>query len=202
MITKTFIYGLKEKGTDLIRYVGKSNNVKIRFRKHLVESKNLNTHKDCWINSVLSKGGNIEYVIIEEVFFDDWPQKEIYWINKLSKANNLVNHAQGGKGGKPIKYQLSYDQYKIWIKNNIPLSVSSSTIWAKFIKENTLPNNITHYPSDTYKNRGWNGWTDLFNTNNKCYNYNSYLNYEEARKFLKYNYKYSFWIFYIIIYVK
>lgn len=184
----TYIYGLREVDKKQLRYIGKSNDPVGRLRKHKQESKLKKTHKDCWIRSCLSSGKKIEYIIIEKVIIENWAEREKYWIN-FYKDSDIVNHAQGGKGGKPIKFKMEYDEFKIWINNNLP-NIKSSIQWEKYWKNNTEVDGITKYPSDTYKHRGWKGWGDLLNTTNKCYNYINYLNYEECKKIL--NEKYDF----------
>lgn len=178
----TFIYGLTEKGTKEIKYVGKSNNPKRRMQQHVCDSANRKTPKDYWIQSVLKKGCQIDLIILEEVEYDSWEEKEKYWINFYK--NKIKNCSEGGYGGRPIKYEISYDETKKWIKENIP-KINSQTKWFKNIKN--LPNFISPYPRDTYIHRGWISWGDFFGTNRIGDNEKakSYINYDEAKKYIK-----------------
>ncbi len=100
MISKTtFIYSLCEKGTDNIRYIGKTNNIKTRIRTHIKNYKKERDHKNNWIQSVLKRGGEIEISIIDEVDKNDWKFWEKYWISQFKTWNyNLTNATEGGEG--------------------------------------------------------------------------------------------------------
>jgi hypothetical protein len=112
---KTFIYGLFSDKDNIIRYVGKSDNPILRVKRHIYQRNNSNTHKN-WINKVLNDNNKICFKIIEEVDYTEWPVKEIYWMDKFE---NLVNTSKGGKGGRGIKYKLSYLECKEWVKDNL-----------------------------------------------------------------------------------
>ena len=91
----TFIYALTF--NDEVRYVGKADNVEIRFKGHVYEAyntndKSYNLPKNRWIR----KHVNISYKILEECSYDIWAEKEIYWI---SNFKNLLNVSKGGLGG-------------------------------------------------------------------------------------------------------
>ncbi len=184
MKLKTFIYGLKVSGTNDIRYVGKANDLYHRLRKHLWESKFKKTHKDCWIFSTLKSGKKIECVIIEEVEMEKWPEREIYWINYYSTKFKLVNHCKGGRGGRPIKYNLSYEKFKSWVNKNLPF-IKSMSQWIDYCKNNKLPSKISPTPSSTYRNRGWIRWGELFNTNSFSYSNINHWKYDVCKKYIK-----------------
>lgn len=178
----TFIYGLIEKGTKDIKYVGKSNHPKRRMQQHVCDSSNRKTPKDYWIQSVLKKGGKIDLIILEEVEYSAWVERERYWINLYK--DQIKNCAEGGYGGRPINYTLSYNDVKKWVNENIP-KINSQTEWFKNI--NNLPDFISPYPRDTYINRGWVSWGDFLGTNRVSDNEksNSYVNYNESKKYIK-----------------
>lgn len=94
----TFIYVLIDPNTNLVRYVGKSNNPKRRYYKHCYRSKK-NTHKVNWINSLLDENKKPVLNIIDEVPVNDWIFWESYWISQLKIWGfNLTNHTGGGDG--------------------------------------------------------------------------------------------------------
>lgn len=95
----TFIYALKEPDTGEIRYVGKANDPKERFRLHLTRAR-LNigkTHKDNWIRS-LTVTPILE--ILDEVLVEHWQQWEIAYIEFFRELGcDLVNATPGGDAG-------------------------------------------------------------------------------------------------------
>lgn len=93
----TFIYGLKDPVTNIIRYIGKTNNLKQRLKAHLNPARYKPTHKFNWIKKLREKGLKPTIEIIEEVDIKVWHEKEKYWI-LFYKNNNLVNCKEGGEG--------------------------------------------------------------------------------------------------------
>lgn len=92
-----YIYILSDPITKEIRYVGKTNNLKLRYRNHIsVKSK---THTSSWIISLKSKGLRPIMDVIEYTTLDEWEEAEKYWI-KYYRDNgyNLTNHTDGGEG--------------------------------------------------------------------------------------------------------
>lgn len=77
---KVTIYGLKDPSTGVIRYVGKTIHPKQRLIQHLY-NKDVNQHKRNWIMSLRKRGLTPEFVILEEVDFENWEEKEKRWIS-------------------------------------------------------------------------------------------------------------------------
>jgi predicted GIY-YIG superfamily endonuclease len=95
------IYVLREPSSELIRYVGLSNNPKKRLVKHIYHRKSDRTHKVNWIKLLRSKGLVPEMDILDDgLTLEEAKQKEIDYI-KLFKAcgAKLVNGTNGGDGG-------------------------------------------------------------------------------------------------------
>ncbi len=98
---KTFIYGLKDPETKLIRYIGKSNDPEKRYRDHL-RDKSI-TYKTYWIKSLAAKGLYPELVILEEVLIECWQERECYWITYYREQSiPLTNLTDGGDGVKGV----------------------------------------------------------------------------------------------------
>lgn len=93
----TFIYTLSCPESGLVRYVGKSDNPKLRFNSHKYEKIG---KKYAWIKSVLNQGLNPVLEIIDEVSIHEWQEKERHYI-KLFKCigASLLNCTDGGDGG-------------------------------------------------------------------------------------------------------
>lgn len=98
MADTIFIYSISDPSTNLVRYIGKTKDVKERFRKHLTE--NNKTRKSKWMKGLRSKGLKPVFEIIDECLISDWQEKEIGYI-KLFKSigADLLNQARGGEGG-------------------------------------------------------------------------------------------------------
>ena len=108
----TYIYALTDENEN-IRYIGKSNNVEIRYRYHLKESKQKRTHKEKWINSMLEKNIKPGCFILEECAFSDWILMEEFWIS-LAKSwgFNLTNGTSGGEGSNGFKGKKHSEETK------------------------------------------------------------------------------------------
>jgi hypothetical protein len=101
------IYKLIDPTSLEVRYVGKTEKtLKHRLSMHVTTSiKNKNkTHKEAWITGLSFIGFRPLIELIEEVNFEDWQEKEIYWI---SQFENLTNTCSGGTGGTGRVYSES-----------------------------------------------------------------------------------------------
>jgi len=99
---KTFIYSLVCPLDGQVKYVGKANDPKGRFRKH----KSLgdtntgdNTAKNVWIKSLLDQGLLPILEIIEEVDVAEWKTKEKFYVRQFKENGiKLFNICGGGNG--------------------------------------------------------------------------------------------------------
>lgn len=95
---RVFIYGLKDPESGVIRYVGKTKNLKGRFWRHLHD--NVKTHKGCWLNSLKRKDLVPTLEILENCLESEWVEREKFWIKHYKDlGNNLTNATEGGEGG-------------------------------------------------------------------------------------------------------
>jgi hypothetical protein len=186
---KTFIYGLKEINTDVIRYVGKSNNPNRRKLEHIRDANKNKNHKCYWINKVINSGSKIEVVILEEVYDYEWEEKEVFWIKKLK--DNLTNSCDGGLGGRSghISFLLTYSELKEILKKNYPF-IKTSKDYINFFKGK---NELHLIPKDPYqyfkKTQEWISWGDFLGTGNISVNIKSgkFLSYEETKSWVNEN---------------
>lgn len=97
-MSEYYIYALET--NDRIFYIGKTNNPKVRLRKHKSESKLKRTYKENLINNILINGGEIKLSIIDIVSDGDEDFYEIYWISQFKQWGfKLYNLTDGGEGG-------------------------------------------------------------------------------------------------------
>ena len=85
-----YIYSLKHPITNEVRYIGKTINVKRRYKQHLYDKRN--SHKANWVRSLRNEGLKPIMEVIE-ICTDNWQEREIFWI---SQFNNLTNFSKGG----------------------------------------------------------------------------------------------------------
>lgn len=181
----TFIYVLYEIGKeDNIKYIGKSNNPKSRFRCHRNEKSN--NKKSCWIKSVYKRGSEIKYKVLKVVKYENWEEEEIKLINEyLNNGFNLKNDDIGGKGGK-LKYNKSYEECSEWIKLNKPEWVLTSNDYRKWCDDKNFPSFLPIAPHRVFDNFNW---FIYLNTENVCVSDRRkyYYSYNDAKKWLKDN---------------
>lgn len=106
MNTFTHIYSLSDPNTGEIRYIGKADDLKIRFNKHKCDSElKPKTHKNNWIES-LKKNGLLPVIeLIETVPKNNWAFYETQYILIFrSFGANLVNATSGGEGVNNLKH--------------------------------------------------------------------------------------------------
>lgn len=86
----TYIYALRDPGTNEIKYVGKSNNPESRAKNHYSEG--VNARKMLWMKDLKERGLRPELIILEQRPIDDFRQAESSWIHFfLDLGCNLVN---------------------------------------------------------------------------------------------------------------
>ena len=133
-----YIYVLRDPDTKLVRYVGKSN--EFRIKKRLKEHCQLNrirrnNHKNNWIKKLISEDKKPELLIIAQGKAENYAALEKYWIRCYSKLGfKLTNSTKGGEGlssfkairviSKEQKLQIS-KTLKIFFKESKNLEICS-----------------------------------------------------------------------------
>lgn len=96
-----YFYTLSHPTTNEIRYLGKTNNIKKRYNKHINESiKSTTSHKKAWTNSLLKQNLKPTIEILDILGKNtNWQFQEQYWISQLKTWGfNLTNSTNGGEG--------------------------------------------------------------------------------------------------------
>lgn len=99
---KAYIYTLTDPRTNLVRYIGKTINLKSRLTDHLREK--LNTHKCNWIAKLKAAGLQPQIEAIEEFYQSqeaEWMEAERFYIEYFRQLGMpLTNLESGGIQGK------------------------------------------------------------------------------------------------------
>lgn len=94
-----YIYTLADPRSGEVRYVGKTNNLKVRRHNHLNSCRDKNTHKRNWINQLRKEGMLPIMEVLDEVLQSEWHRWEKYWIHQMTVWGfKLVNYTEGGDG--------------------------------------------------------------------------------------------------------
>jgi len=100
-----YVYGLIDPISKELRYVGKTNNLKVRYRDHINKLYERN-YKSNWIKSLISKNNKPEMVVLET--HEDESEcfaAEIRLIEYFkSIGSNLTNLTSGGEGTSGSKH--------------------------------------------------------------------------------------------------
>lgn len=98
-MNNTFIYELIDPKNGVTRYIGKTNNIDLRFDGHIRNRFKYTSHKNNWIKQLLSEDLKPIINVIDEVPINEWPFWERYWIAQYKAWGfNLTNSTDGGEG--------------------------------------------------------------------------------------------------------
>ncbi len=95
MVT-THIYALIDPRTDIIRYIGKSDDPHRRLSEHL--SLLSSTYKARWLAQLAAAGLLPEIRVLEECVVGAWEERERWWIKLGRLIWPLTNATAGGEG--------------------------------------------------------------------------------------------------------
>lgn len=194
---KYFIYGLYSTENNIIRYVGQTkSSLRQRKNEHKCDAltRKLRNHKCNWVRKVYANGYEIGIELLEETDESHWAEREIFWIEKLSKTNKLVNELKGGNcggvGGKVQNY-LSYEEAKKYVAEHMP-EVKSYPEYKKEYRENKdkYIGILPLAPQKAYSFRKtWKGWGDFLRKDvpSAKYKHDHFLSYDEVVELNKIN---------------
>lgn len=113
---KVYIYVLTEPDGETVRYVGKSNEYRLkgRLKEHCRPSmRKFHTHKNMWIRSLLAKGQRPILKVIEECTEETYRDREHYWVDHYKNLGvDLTNGTKGGEGACRIHNRVITEEQK------------------------------------------------------------------------------------------
>ena len=95
MVNEMFIYGLFDPITDELRYIGKTNNLKNRFKGHIQDKQD--NYKTRWIRLLRKNGLKPKMAELDEVLDEEWIFWEQWYISYFKAVGcRLTNTTEGG----------------------------------------------------------------------------------------------------------
>lgn len=101
------IYALRNPLNGQVFYIGKANEAANRLKHHLKPSRLAKAipKNDYIKKSILAFGATPELFVLEECSFENFREREQYWISYYkSKGHELFNDTEGGEG--PTGFRL------------------------------------------------------------------------------------------------
>jgi group I intron endonuclease len=123
-----YIYKLIDPRNNEVRYVGKTINIKRRYKQHLYDKRA--SHKSSWVQSLRTHKLKPVLEILEICNDNNWKEREVYWIGQF---NNLTNLKEGG-GSDYIRTTSAETKQKIRLKHT---GRKLSQNWKDNIKQST-----------------------------------------------------------------
>lgn len=121
---RIYIYALIDPHTNKIRYVGKTNNIKHRYKQHRYPKKNDTTKRANWLRELKSEGLQPIIKVIDVTDETLWSDMEKQYIREYSHLD-LLNATEGGQDGK----------HSLEVKKKIGEGVSKAHKGRKLSKE-------------------------------------------------------------------
>ena len=88
----TYIYGLLDECEGVIRYIGKTINIRKRYGEHLNSKNNRNKEMSEWIVALQKKNKRPMLVILDCIHDEQSSEAEQFWINHfLAIGCDLIN---------------------------------------------------------------------------------------------------------------
>ncbi len=118
MVDIVFIYGLVQKNTNELRYVGKTTDINRRLKRHINERFLHDSYKDRWIRKLIDNNDEIEIIIIDLVEQTEWQYWEKFYINYYKFIGcNLTNGTNGGDQPPSTKGRKHTEESKLKMSN-------------------------------------------------------------------------------------
>jgi hypothetical protein len=93
-----YIYSLSDPKDNIVRYIGKTNNIKKRYKGHL-RNKQCETHNSKWVKKLKANNEKPIIEIIDIIPKQEWIFWEQYWISQFIAWGFKLNNLTGGGDG-------------------------------------------------------------------------------------------------------
>lgn len=114
MGNEVYIYGLFEMNSQILRYVGKTTDLKRRIRRHVNERFKHDSYKDRWVRNVINSGNEVEIVLIDTVDNSEWQYWEKFYISYFKFIGcKLTNGTDGGDEPPSTKGRKHSEESKL-----------------------------------------------------------------------------------------
>lgn len=97
-MNRTNIYALIDPITNVVKYIGKSNDPIRRLKDHISDWRSAEKDRLLWLRGLKEKGLKPILEIIEEVDMNVWKDREVHWISYYRSIGGLLNVKNGGQG--------------------------------------------------------------------------------------------------------
>jgi group I intron endonuclease len=161
---KVYIYGLVEKNNGTLRYVGKTTDIKRRFKRHINERFLHDSYKDRWIRKIISENNEIDIIIIDHVDQSEWQYWEKFYISYYKFIGcKLTNGTNGGDQPPSTKGRKHKEESKLkmsktkkgkpipWLNNGKERTEEHKKNLSKSLKGRQSPNKNKKFDDERRK---------------------------------------------------
>ena len=159
-----YIYGLVENKKNILKYVGKTTDIKRRIRRHIIERFLHDSHKDRWIKKLINNNETIDIIILDEVPKSDWQYWEKFYISYYKYIGcELTNSTNGGDQPPSTKGKKHTEESKLkmsktkkgkpipWLNNGKKRTEEHKKNLSKSLKGRQSPNKNKKFDEERCK---------------------------------------------------